>query len=252
MSMPTESSLMNRTLKPLLLGLAAAGLPLTAATAANIEIGEGNAALDIPAAVTLTTTPGELYINGVSAGNMVEARVDPATGHIWIKGDLSVDGGSGGPGGGEEPDPPVNPEPDPPVNPGTGSCDKWAALGSRPLASSPGSADRYGFYSLGNEVKSFEFTARQGVRSYTAAYSTTGPATKTVWVSHCPGGEPVDARLLSDGYQTATVRYGGGAQESGPYIKAGETYYFNVVNAQKNTPATNTCRSNCTFKPNHY
>lgn len=239
--MSKDRSVLSRTVKTLLLGLAAASLPLTAATAANIEIGNA----------TLTTTPGTLYVNGVAAGSMASARIDPSTGHIEVTGDMSVGdgGGDGGPGGDPEDPPPVDPPPvDPPPS---GSCEKWAALGSRTLAPSVGKRYPNGSYDLGGEVKSFQFDARQGNGTLNVVHASgVTKAMKTIWVSHCPGGEPVHSRyMINQGSDSANIGYTGGAEERLWYLEAGQTYYFNVVNAYQGNPAVNTCTRNCPMVP---
>ncbi|MFP4598463.1 MAG: hypothetical protein ACLFVJ_09430, partial [Persicimonas sp.] len=79
----------------------------------------------------------------------------------------------------------------------------------------------------------------------------TNPVIKTVWVSMCPGGEPL---MVSEGYQSATLHYSGGSNEDPPYyLIEGKEYYFNVMNARKDTPEQSTCEEwNCSFAMAHY
>ncbi len=214
--------------------VSAIAVPMAAVQAAGITVGN----------VELATDPGNLIVDGGVAYPMTAVSVDPQTGNVTITtADQSFNDGTVEDPPAEDPPAEDPPAEDPPAGGGgdgvVGSCEQWVPSRELVQASGDGRVD------LDDEIKSFAFEARQSVHTNQASYTTTNQTTKTVWVSLCPGGEPLN-RLIAEGYQSATVRYSGGAEENPPYLIEGKTYYFNVMNAQADAPDVTTCQaSNC-------
>ncbi len=161
-------------------------------------------------------------------------------------------------GGGTTPPPtnppPTNPPPTAPPPPATGSCGALPAgvvVAGNIDWTQPGGQIRH---ALSSETKSFRFTTTNNPAfegQIAIGYTSQNPTIKTVWVSECPG-TPVssaEARCVTDGYETAIVRW---AQHSNSRIacqlQTNRTYFINVKNAAKGNPDTSTCPSgNCSF-----